>query len=61
MQVHTVTLSLKELQTALLEHCKAQGLTPAVVVIASYDKHITVELCDNGLITSDEFQHRASS
>jgi hypothetical protein len=59
MRVNSVTLNLKELQAALLEYCKSQGATPTVVVIASHEKQIIVELGDNGLITCDEFQHRA--
>ena len=58
MQVNSVTLSMKELQDALLDYCEAHSVTPAIVIIASYNKQIVVELAPNGLITCDEFKHR---
>ena len=59
MKVHTVQLSLAELQKALKAYCLQQGLDPVVVTIASYEKTITVELVPHGFVIAENFEHRA--
>jgi len=59
MKVQTIELTLGELQEALREYCLQRGYNPSCVSIFSYDKTITVELEPNGLVTADEFKHRA--
>lgn len=60
MRVTTVNLTLAELQDALREYCAHRCIEPDVVSITSYDKYIVVELVPNGLVTCNEFSHRAS-
>ena len=59
MKIQTVELTLGELQEALREYCLQRGHNPNCVSIISYAKSIVVELEPNGLVTADEFRHRA--
>ena len=59
MKTHTVEITLAELQDALREYCLQHGHSPSQVAIVSYAKTILVELEPNGLVTADEFKHRA--
>jgi hypothetical protein len=59
MKTHTVEITLAELQDALREYCLQRGHDPSCVSIISYEKTIMVELEPNGLVTADEFKHRA--
>lgn len=59
MKIQTVELTLGELQEALREYCLQRGYNPTCVTITSYAKTISVELEPNGLVTADEFKHRA--
>ena len=59
MKIQTVELTLNELQEALREYCLQRGYNPSCVRIISYAKSIEVELVPNGLVTADEFKHRA--
>lgn len=59
MKIQTVELTLGELQEALREYCLQRGHNPNCVIIGSYEKSIEVELEPNGLVTADEFRHRA--
>jgi hypothetical protein len=60
MKIQAVELTLDELQEALREYCLQRGFNPSCVVIGSYAKTIMVELEPNGLVTADEFKHRAN-
>ena len=60
MKTHTVEISLAELQAALREYCLQHGHNPSCVSIVSHEKTIMVELEPNGLVTADEFTHRAN-
>lgn len=59
MKIQTIEITLAELQTALREYCLQYGHNPSSVNIVSHEKTITVELEPNGLVTADEFAHRA--
>jgi hypothetical protein len=59
MKTHTVEITLAELQAALREYCLKHGHNPSQVAIVSYAKTIVVELEPNGLVTAEEFKHRA--
>ena len=60
MQVQSVELSVSELQDALTTYCQATwNFIPVSVVIRSHAKAIVVELSAGGLISADEFRHRA--
>ncbi len=59
MKIQAVELTLGELQEALREYCLQRGYNPSCVIIGSYEKTIMVELEPNGLVTADEFKHRA--
>lgn len=60
MKILSVKLTLCDLQEALAMYCDSKGITkPEVVIIESHTKLITVELQEKGLVTSDEFNHRA--
>jgi hypothetical protein len=43
----------------LREYCLQRGYNPSCVTITSYAKTISVELEPNGLVTAEEFKHRA--
>jgi hypothetical protein len=60
MKTHTVEITLAELQAALREYCLQHGHNPSQVAIVSYAKTIVVELAPNGLVTAEEFKHRAN-
>jgi hypothetical protein len=60
MKTHTVEITLAELQAALREYCLQHGYNPSHVSIVSHEKTILVELEPNGLVTADEFKHRAN-
>jgi hypothetical protein len=60
MKTHTIEISLVELQAALREYCLQHGYNPSYVSIVSHAKTIMVELAPNGLVTADEFTHRAN-
>jgi len=59
MKIHTVEITLADLQAALREYCLQHGHNPSQVAIVSYAKTIVVELEPNGLVIADEFKHRA--
>ena len=63
MRAAHVELSLAELQQALREYCAKQGFLPLPdsVTVVSYTKSISVELFPNGLVTAEEFRHRAGA
>ena len=61
MKAAVVALTLAELQEALLDYCLQRGQQPDTVVVQSHAKRIVVELEPNGLVTADEFRHRAGS
>ena len=60
MKIQTIEITLAELQAALREYCLQHGHNPSCVSIVSYEKTILVELEPNGLVTADEFSHRAN-
>ena len=60
MKIQTIEITLAELQAALREYCLQHGHNPNCVSIVSYEKTILVELEPNGLVTADEFSHRAN-
>ncbi|CAB4159603.1 hypothetical protein UFOVP715_32 [uncultured Caudovirales phage] len=60
MKVRHVEISLAELQQALRNYCRDNhNVDPEAVVIVSHSKTIEVELFSQGLVTAEEFQHRA--
>lgn len=60
MKIRHVEISLAELQQALRNYCRDNhSIEPESVAIVSYTKSIEVELWDQGLVTAEEFQHRA--
>ncbi len=60
MKIRHVEISLAELQQALRNYCRDNhNVEPETVVIVSYSKSIEVELFSQGLVTAEEFQHRA--
>lgn len=60
MKIQHVTISLSELQEALLDFCEKSGFPqPQCVTINSHNKNITVELSPGGIVDADEFRHRA--
>ena len=61
MKVAHVTLSLQELQEALVDFCAKKGLSqPDLISIQSYDKvRITVDPAPGGFVEADAFRHRA--
>jgi hypothetical protein len=60
MKIRHVEISLAELQQALRNYCRDNhNVEPEAVVIVSYSKTIEVELFSQGLVTAEEFQHRA--
>ncbi len=60
MQIHTTTISTKELQDALRDYCAANGGIPMTVIIESHHREISVDLNPGGMITSEEFHHAAT-
>jgi hypothetical protein len=60
MKIRHVEISLAELQQALRNYCRDNhNVEPEAVVIVSHSKSIEVELCKQGLVTAEEFRHRA--
>ena len=60
MKIRHVEISLAELQQALRNYCRDNhNVDPEAVVIVSHSKSIEVELFSQGLVTAEEFQHRA--
>lgn len=60
MKIRHVEITLDELQQALRNYCRDNhNVEPETVVIVSHSKTIEVELCDQGLVTAEEFRHRA--
>jgi hypothetical protein len=59
MKIRHVEITLAEMQQALREYCRNLGIDPEMVVIVSYGKQISVELVPQGLVTAEEFKHRA--
>ena len=59
MQIQTAFITTKELQQALRDYCAANGGTPTLVIIQSYEKQIRVVLAPGGMITADVFHHAA--
>jgi hypothetical protein len=60
MKIRHVEISLAELQQALRNYCRDNhNVDPEAVVIVSHSKTIEVELFSQGLVTAEEFQHRA--
>jgi hypothetical protein len=60
MKTIHVEITLGELQQALRNYCRDNhNVDPEAVVIVSHSKSIEVELFSQGLVTAEEFQHRA--
>ena len=60
MKTIHVEITLAELQQALRNYCRDNhNAEPATVTIVSYSKTIEVEMWDQGLVTAEEFRHRA--
>jgi hypothetical protein len=60
MKIRHVEISLAELQQALRNYCRDNhNVDPEAVIIVSHSKSIEVELFSQGLVTAEEFQHRA--
>ncbi len=60
MKTIHVEITLGELQQALRNYCRDNhNVEPATVTIISYSKSIEVELWEQGLVTAEEFRHRA--
>lgn len=60
MKISHVEISLGELQQALRNYCRDRyNIEAKKVLILSYSKAIEVELCPQGLVTAEEFCHRA--
>jgi hypothetical protein len=62
MKIEALTLSLNELQQALLDYCaKHAASQPEIVFVESHDKvRITIELRPGGLVEAGQFHHRSS-
>lgn len=60
MKIRHVEITLAELQQALRNYCRDNhSLEPEAVIIVSHTKTIEVELFSQGLVTAEEFRHRA--
>jgi hypothetical protein len=62
MKIRHVEISLAELQQALRNYCRDNhNCEPDTVLIVSHSKTIEVELCKQGMVAAEEFQHRAAA
>lgn len=62
MKIRHVEINLAELQQALRNYCRdSHAVEPDSVLIVSYGKSIEVELGPQGMVTAEQFQHRAGA